>query len=65
MMCYKDQTFCPGPCANEYCFRHKSHVEEAQKEGGWLDKNPYVPVCWFIERPMDCKEYIDPDEAGY
>lgn len=57
MMCYKDMTFCPGPCANVECFRHKKHVEDAQQEGGWLHQNSYVPVCWFIERPIECKEY--------
>jgi len=64
MMCYKDQTFRPGPCANTECFRHKSHVEEAQKEGGWLQQNPYVPVAWFIELPTDCDKWIAPYEAA-
>lgn len=60
MMFYKDMTFCPGPCTNEACFRHMKYVEDAQKEGGWLHQNPWMPVAWFLELPKDCKEYVKP-----
>lgn len=56
-MNYKDMTFCPGPCGNYNCHRHKCHVDEAWKDGGYLQQHPYVPVAWFVEMP-DCKQYL-------
>ncbi len=59
MMCYKDQTFCPGPCANEECFRHPIHIDHE-----WLKVNSYMPVAWFLEMPQDCKDWVQPHESS-
>lgn len=59
MMCYKEMTFCPGPCANTDCFRHKDKIDHE-----WLKENSYVPVAWFIELPIECDKWIDPNVAA-
>lgn len=57
-MTYKDQTFCGDWCKKEDCFRNYKHIEEAQKPGGFLEKNPWMPVCYFVEPPVNCAERI-------
>ena len=57
-MCYKDQTFCHDWCANTECFRNYEHIKEAQKEGGYLQRNPWMPVAFFVDIPLDCIERI-------
>lgn len=58
MMCYKDMTFCPGPCGNKCCLRHKSIVDDAYKEGGFLNQNSWMPVSWYVEIPEGCQEWV-------
>ena len=53
-------TFCQDWCRNFNCDRNQKHIIEAQKEGGFLDKNPWMPVCYFVEPPVDCNERIKP-----
>ena len=57
-MTYRDQTFCHDWCTNEACFRNYKHVQDAQQEGGFLQQNPWMPVAFFVDIPMDCKERI-------
>jgi hypothetical protein len=57
-MTYKDQTFCNDWCDNKQCFRNYQHIVEAQKENGFLNVNPWMPVSFFVAVPMDCKERI-------
>lgn len=57
MICYKDMTFCPGPCANVSCYRHTKRVEEGKD---LLEKHPYLGVAWFIEMPSNCPDFKSP-----
>ena len=57
-MTYKDQTFCEDWCNNRECFRNYVHIKEAQEPGGYLFKNPWMPISFFIDVPKDCKDII-------
>lgn len=56
MSCYKDTTYCPGPCDNKKCFRHLIHIDH-----DYLKVHSYIPVAWFLELPKDCPDYIPPE----
>jgi len=56
-MSYKDMTFCPGPCATTDCFRHSDRVKKDEEAVKFLKENPWMPVGWFINLPVDCANY--------
>ena len=62
-MSYKDQTFCQDWCNNEDCFRNYKHIREASEPGGFLAVNPWMPVNFFVDIPVDCKIRI-PKESS-
>ena len=57
-MSYKDQTFCDDWCNKTDCFRNYQHIVEAQKEGGFLHSNDWMPISFFVAPPLDCKDRI-------
>lgn len=61
-MSYKDQTFCGDWCDNKECFRNYCHIEEAMKPGGFLATHDWMPVCYFVEVPVDCTARIPKNE---
>jgi len=62
-MNYKDQTFCQDNCDTETCFRNYKHITDAQQEGGFLQQNPWMPVCFFVDVLTDCKERTPKNES--
>jgi len=50
-------TFCPGPCATTDCFRHSDRVKKDEEAVKFLKENPWMPVGWFINLPVDCANY--------
>lgn len=55
-MSYKDQTFCHDWCGTTSCFRNYQHIVEAQKPGNFLALNDWMPISFFVDIPLDCKE---------
>lgn len=61
-MTYRDMTFCEKQfCSNTECRRNWFQIEEAQKEGGFLHKNPWMPIATFVGAPVGCTKRISRD----
>ena len=59
-MCYKDMTFCPGPCATTDCYRHSDRINKDEDARKFLTENTWMPISWFVNIPVDCAKYVKP-----
>lgn len=61
MISYKDMTFCQDWCKNTDCSRNYSHIKQEMEPEGFLAKNPWMPVCYYVDPPVDCSSRIPND----
>lgn len=63
MLCFRDMTFCSGPCATKECPRQFDAAQQAAADRWWGE--PGAPVA-FSDFRKECPQYAAPapDEAS-